>query len=255
MPAGARRDGIARGGASLVEGCQPQAYRADSAIGARLGDGEREANALGEPAALAVHPVQRLLVAGVGRQAPCERHIGVGREFHGHGRVEVGELAQDHGPVSHPPGRPDKPVSRGHHLNLTPFRPPWEKAARRRRVRTPREDHACGNGKGDRGYAARPEVTIWPPSASRAFPSSSTQITAKKRSSETRTGNSSSALTPASASLRNVSAPVPGWFSSLIVSACRISYLSPASTSAAWAAASSSATNTTVPSAPRAVAD
>jgi len=53
---------------------------------------------------------------------------------------------------------------------------------------------------------------------------SSTQITAKNSASETRTGKSRSALTPALASLRNVAAPVPGWFSIRMVSAGRIAY-------------------------------
>src|SRR6266516_2773465 len=105
-----------------------------------------------------------------------------------------------------------------------------------------------------RAYSMKSSLlTTCTPSARRALSGSSTQITAKNRSSETRTGTSRSALTPASASLRNVAAPVPGWFSILMVSAGRLAYPMPASASAVSALASSSAMNATVPSSPRVV--
>src|SRR6266487_1902132 len=78
--------------------------------------------------------------------------------------------------------------------------------------------------------------------------------TTKNSSSETRTGRSRSVLTAALASLRNVAAPVPGWFSIRTVNAGRIVYPMPTFWSTVSALASSSAMNTTVPLSPRAVA-
>ena len=75
----------------------------------------------------------------------------------------------------------------------------------------------------------------------------STQITAKNSSPEMRTGRSRSTLTPASASLRKVSAPTPGRFSIRTVSAGRIRYSMPALSSTVWAEASSPAMNATTP--------
>jgi hypothetical protein len=53
----------------LGQGGQPQTDAADGPVGVRLGDGEREAGALGQAAALAVDPVLSLLSVRVGGQA------------------------------------------------------------------------------------------------------------------------------------------------------------------------------------------
>jgi dihydrofolate reductase len=103
-----RGDRVARRGAACRQVLKPQSDRSDGVAGGGIGDGERQSESFGEPAALPVDPLHSLLGRGVRGQAADEGNVRVVPQLDSQVCVLVGELAQNDCTVGRWCGRPGR---------------------------------------------------------------------------------------------------------------------------------------------------